>query len=223
MKLVLFTAMMTCGCLYLSTRLIAEEPPTTRFAESFENGSARWEPTDAKAWEVVALKEGGHAYHLIGNSQYKPPHRSPFNISLIKEHAFGDFELTARVKTLQTSRGHRDMCLFFGYQDPAHFYYVHLGEKADPHSNQIFIVNDAPRTAISEQTSEGTPWKDDTWHQVKLVRKLKDGRIEVYFDDMKSPQMVAHDQHFGAGRVGVGSFDDFGLWDDVEIHSLDGE
>ena len=37
----------------------------------------------------------------------------------------------------------------WGWQDPARFYYVHLGEKPDPHSSQVFIVNDAPRTAIT--------------------------------------------------------------------------
>ncbi|MBX3440185.1 MAG: hypothetical protein KF861_22035, partial [Planctomycetaceae bacterium] len=201
----------------LCTAISADEPPSVRFHETFEKGVDRWEPTDAKAWTIKTLDDGTRAYHLLGNSQYTPPHRSPFNVSLIKELQFEDFVLTARVQTLQTSRGHRDMCLFFGYQDPAHFYYVHLGEKTDPHSNQIFIVNDAPRLAISEKTSEGTPWKDQVWHQVKLVRKASSGLIEVYFDDMEHPAMVAHDTRFKSGRIGLGSFDDFGLWDDVLI------
>ena len=28
---------------------------------------------------------------------------------------------------------HRSLCLFFGYQDPAHFYYVHLGQRTEQH------------------------------------------------------------------------------------------
>lgn len=187
--------------------------------EDFESDphATRWQPTDPSKWRVEETEQGNHAYHLLGQSDYQPPYRSPHSISLLKDLTVGDFELTARVKTLQTSRGHRDMCVIFGYQDPAHFYYVHLGERTDDHANQIFVVDDAPRIKISEQTNAGTPWKDDTWHRVRIVRRADDGLIEVYFDDMTKPQMVAHDKRFAWGQIGLGSFDDMGLWDDVEI------
>lgn len=157
--------------------------------------------------------------HLLGvSSQYKPPHRSPHSIALLKDRVFGDFVLTARVKTLQTSRGHRDMCLFFGWQDPANFYYVHLGEKVDPNSSQVFIVKNAPRTPITKENSGGIPWKDDTWHEVKLVREAESGRIDVFFDDMTKPAKSAVDKTFAWGMIGLGSFDDLGQWDEVRIN-----
>jgi hypothetical protein len=124
--------------------------------------------------------------------------------------------LEARLQSTVKDYGHRDMCLFFGYRDPAHFYYVHLGKQTDDHANQIFIVNDAPRKKISTKTSPGTNW-DDAWHQVKIVRRTADGAIEVYFDDMKTPVMTATDKTFTSGRIGVGSFDDTGNWDDVTL------
>jgi len=189
--------------------------------EDFKRGFARWDTTDAGAWRVSEFgKPGNRVLELYGASKYKPPHRSPVNIALLKYNTVSDFVLTAKVRTTKKSYGHRDMCLFFGYQDPAHFYYVHLGQKADDHANQIFIVNDAPRTKISEKTSAGTPWKDDTWHQVKIVREVKSGLIEVYFDDMEKPMMVAHDKTFDWGRIGLGSFDDTGMWDDVELSGI---
>lgn len=200
----------------------AAEPATSKkmpvvFQDAFEQGTDHWQPTDATKWTVAKQEDGNHAYHLLGKSDYKPPHRSPHSISLIKDLVVGDFELTARVQTLQTSRGHRDMCIFFGYQDAANFYYVHLGQETDPHANQIFIVNDAPRVAISETTNAGTPWKDKTWHDVKVVRRASDGLIEIYFDDMQTPQMVTHNKEFIVGQIGLGSFDDLGLWDDVVV------
>jgi hypothetical protein len=45
-----------------------------------------------------------------------------------------------------------------------------------------------------------------------------DGRIEVYFDDMKTPIMTARDKTFTWGQVGVGSFDDTGDWADLKVH-----
>ena len=127
-----------------------------------------------------------------------------------------DFRLEADVQSTGKDDPHRDMCLFFGYQDPAHFYYVHIAKAADDHANQIFIVNGADRKKISTKTTPGTNWTDG-WHRVKVVRSVDDGRIEVYFDDMKTPAMTAKDATFLWGRVGVGSFDDTGNWDDVKL------
>jgi hypothetical protein len=202
----------------LAGSLRAEQP--VLLTEDFSKGSERWEPTDAKAWKVTKLPDGNAVFDCAGGSAYKPPHRSPFNIALLKDVLVGDFTLTARVMSKQSSRAHRDMCLFFGYQDAAHFYYVHLGEKTDDHANQIFIVNDAPRIKISEKASAGTPWKDDTWHRVKIVREAATGLIEIYFDDMEKPTHVAHDKNFVWGRIGLGTFDDFGWWDDVELRGV---
>jgi hypothetical protein len=188
------------------------------FSDDFEHGSDRWEPTDAKAWKMVDSRDG-HAYSLFQQSKYKPTHRSPFNYSLAKDSSVGDFVLEADVLSTKPDYNHRDMCLVFGYQDPSHFYYVHLGKKTDDHANQIFIVNEAPRTKISTKTTPGTDW-DDRWHHVKIVRRTGDGTIEIYYDDMQHPVMEAKDKTFGAGRIGVGSFDDIGDWDNVKLSGI---
>jgi len=106
--------------------------------------------------------------------------------------------------------------IVFGYQDPAHFYYVHLGKQADDHANQIFIVNDAARTKISLTSTSGTNW-DDNWHTVRVVRKPADGTIEIYYDDMTKPVMTAKDKTFAWGQIGVGTFDDTSDWDDIVV------
>lgn len=187
------------------------------FSDRFENGMVNWTPTDPAAWAVVEV-DGTHVLSLQKQSDYQPPHRSPVNFALLEEVPVEDFELTAKVRSTVKDYDHRDMCLIFGYQDAAHFYYVHFGKRADDHANQIFIVDGAPRTKISTKTSEGTPW-DDAWHNVKLVRGVATGTIEVYFDDLSQPVMTAQDTTFGAGTIGLGSFDDTGDWDDVELHA----
>ena len=200
------------------TLLCAEDLPLV-FSDDFSKGADAWEPTDARAWKITTL-DGNDVYEILGSSKYEPPYRSPFNISLLKDHTVGDFVLTAKVQSKQEPRGHRDMCVIFGYQDPANFYYVHLGEKTDPHANQIFLVNEAPRVAISEKTSPGTPWVVGKWHDVKVVRTVATGLIEIYFDDMETPSHVAHDKTFTWGGLGLGTFDDMGLWDEIELHGV---
>ncbi|MCI0379297.1 MAG: hypothetical protein L0215_16935 [Gemmataceae bacterium] len=185
------------------------------FEENFEKGAERWEPTDVKAWRI-ADGDKGKVYNQFQTSNYKPPHRSPLNISLVKDLVLTDFVLEAKVQSTGKDVAHRDMCLFFGYQDPAHFYYVHIAKAADDHANQIFIVNDDARKKISITSTKGTPWTDK-WHPVKIVRQTESGSIEIYFDEMKTPIMTAQDKTFTWGRVGLGSFDDSGNWDDVKV------
>jgi hypothetical protein len=190
-----------------------------RFSTDFENGRANhFQPTDAKAWKVVD-QGGNKVYALtVRQSDYTPPHRSPYNIALIEGIDAGTVALDVRCQSAMTDYGHRSLCLFFNYRDPAHFYYVHFGKEADPHANQIFIVNEADRKAISETTTDGTPW-DDEWHHARVVRNAESGKIEVYFDDMAKPVMTATDKTFTSGRVGIGSFDDAGNYDQVVVYA----
>jgi hypothetical protein len=185
------------------------------FEDDFERGADRWKPTDAAAWKVVEGR-GGRIYSLFQQSKYQPPHRSPINFSLIRDLEVGNFVLSAKARSTGRDYGHRDMCLFFGYQDAAHFYYVHLGKQTDDHANQIFIVDGAPRKKISTKTTSGTPWDDD-WHTVKVVRHADSGQIDVYFDNLEEAAMTASNTTFRTGQIGLGSFDDTGDWDDVKL------
>src|SRR6516164_2768900 len=188
------------------------------FTDNFANGAERWQPSDPRAWKVIETTTG-KAFSQYQQSKYNPPHRSPFNFALVKDLSVGDFILDAKLQSTARDYPHRDMCLFFGYHDPAHFYYVHLGQKTDDHANQIFIVNDAPRTKISIKTNPGTKWDHD-WHNVRLVRKVSDGTIEVYFDDMKNAALTATDKTFTWGQIGIGSFDDTGNWTDIRLRGI---
>lgn len=171
--------------------------------------------TDASAWVVAGEKEE-RALELIAQSDYKPKVRSPFNIALIKDKQFGDFILEADVRQTGREYGHRDMCLFFGLQNPSQFYYVHMASVMDDHAHNVFIVNNEPRTKISLKTTEGVNWGQD-WHHVRLERRVKDGTVKVFFDDMDTPIMTAKDTTFGAGHLGFGSFDDTGKVKNIKI------
>ncbi|MCA9099634.1 MAG: hypothetical protein KDA63_00695 [Planctomycetales bacterium] len=174
--------------------------------ETFSDGAERWQPADKNGWKVETV-DGKHLYRLVDRNEHEPPHRSPYNISILADVEVSDFELTAHVRSTGRDYGHRDVCLLFGYQDPGNYYYVHFGKKTDDHANQIFIVNDAPRVKISTKTTPGTPW-DDEWHTLRVTRDVDSGAIAVYFDDMDEPVMTATDKTFTSGRIGIGSFDD---------------
>lgn len=208
----------------LPSTLSAAEPPASLqglplvFADDFQAGDLdRWEPTDANAWKLTRQGDNQVYSLTVRQSNFTPPVRSPFNRALIKDLTLGNLVLDVRLQSTRDTGAHRDLCLFFGYQDDAHLYYVHLGRATDDHANQIFIVNDAPRKKISTQTTEGTPWTDG-WHHARVVRDVASGKIEIYFDDMETPAMTATDKTFTWGRVGIGSFDDVGNFDEVRVY-----
>ena len=111
--------------------------------------------------------------------------------------------------------------MFFNFRDSSEFYYVHLASKADQNAHNVFIVNQSPRTNIAKQTTDGIRWIDNHWHHVRLERISSTGSIKVFFDDMENPVMVAENDLFKTGLLGVGSFDDSGKIDNIEIWSPD--
>ena len=187
------------------------------FTEDFEKEIGnRWVQSDPNAWRIET-QDGNRVYAQFQQSNVKTPVRSPFNRALVSDVVVGSFIYDVRFQSTARDYPHRSLCLFFGYQDPAHMYYVHFGQRTDDHANQIFIVNDAPRTKISTSTTAGTPW-DDEWHRARITRDVETGKIEVYFDDFEKPIMTATDKTFQWGQVGIGSFDDTGRFDRIRLY-----
>ncbi len=188
--------------------------------ENFSSGADRWQPASPEGWKLIDI-DGGKAFSSfkVIDLTKKLPHRSPWDVALLKNINVGDFVLEVKLRETAREYPHRDAVLFFGYQDPSHFYYVHFAPaKGDPHADQIFIVNNADRAKITENDSAGVKWGEKTdWHRLKIVRHVEDGLIEAYFDDMEKPYMTAHDKTFTSGRIGIGTFDDTADFSEVKL------
>lgn len=184
--------------------------------EDFTGGDKvmeRFEFTDAKAWKMAKDGDKNVLSLFEKKSDYKPKVRSPLHIAWIKDLKVGAFVMEVRLRSTIPDYNHRDLCLFFGNTDPSHFYYVHLGKKADPNAHNVFIVDGAARKNIAKKVTEGTPW-DDAYHTVRLVRK-ETGEIEVVWDGTSI--MTAESKALPEGRLGVGSFDDIGNFAEITI------
>ncbi|MFM7214495.1 MAG: hypothetical protein ACKO3H_06425 [Verrucomicrobiota bacterium] len=228
MKSLVSLLLLLCGFSGLF-QAFAEEPP----AYVPKGFSLQWQPdlasdailgqlefTDPKAWRR-STNAGRAALELIGNSQYAAKVRSPSSIAVLTTRRFGDFLLEAELLQTGPDYGHRDLCLFFGFQDPGRYYYAHFASKTDPEANQVFIVDGKPFTKISTRTTEGSRWGQNEWHRVRVQRL--GSRITVWFDDMTTPAMLAEDARFGAGHIGFGSFNDSGLFARVRVWAPSGD
>jgi len=218
------------GCLRLATAVLVSgcaiggyagaPPPGWKllYEQNFDRPEAiqDFEMTDAAAWKISSEEKGG-TLELAAQSKYQPPVRSPVNIALLKGKVFGDFILEADFLQTGKEYGHRDMCLFFGFDRPGRFYYTHIATKADDHAHNVFIVNDQPRVKFAATTTSGVNWGLNVWHKIRLERMAATGTVKVYFDDMTTPIMTASDKTFLEGRIGFGSFDDTGKIDNIKI------
>ena len=190
------------------------------YEQKFDNDSSlkQFQMTDANAWKWVTTDDGhGGSMELFQQSKYKPIVRSPVNIALIADKIFTDF--IVEVEMIQTGKeyGHRDMCIFYGFQSPTNFYYTHIATAADPHAHNCFIVDGAPRENFAKDITKGVNWGLNIWHKVRIERTVKDGAVKVYFDDMSKPIMRAQNGKFKWGAIGFGSFDDTGRIDNIKI------
>jgi hypothetical protein len=210
------------------TALATTSDPDIVFEDTFEtNPFDRWEPVTKSAWkwEKGGKTEKGEqtgqsgVFDQFKNVDPKEAVRAPFNRNIAKGVVVGTFQFEAGVQSTARDYEHRDVCVIFGYQDPAHMYYVHLGKVTDKNSNGIFLVNGKDRVKISSPDVPGTPW-DSNWHYVRIVRSAKTGLIEVFFDDMDTAVMSVVDKTFTSGGIGIGTFDDTARFDDVYVYKV---
>ena len=207
--------------LYLNAQSNIPDNYNLVYEQDFESPDALndFDMTDSTAWRITSLKNG-KSLELFGKSNYESRVRSPFNIAILKKLAVGDFILEVNLMQTGKEYNHRDLCLFFGFNNPTNFYYVHIASQTDNNANNIFLVNDEPRKRISTKTALGTNWgSTGSWHKVRIERSIDSGSIKVYFDDMTQSIMEATDLHFIEGFIGLGSFDDTGVFDNIKIWS----
>lgn len=215
------------GCSFAGASASAAEPMPLVYKDDFEHGMDHWQPMDPKSFNIVEVKgfdgKMTHALRAEGTSKYKTKFRYPPNFALLKDINVGDFEITAKTQNTKPEAGaHRDMCVFWGYQDDTHFYYVHFGAVNTPDTNscRIFVVDNADRKPISLKQPDVTPWSDG-WIDVKVTRNVASGDIKVYFNDMNEPRWTAKDDRFKWGQVGLGTFDDHGNWANFELRGVE--
>src|SRR5262245_19007877 len=95
--------------------------------ENFASGADRWQPASPEAWKLIDI-DGGKAFSCtkVVDLTKKLPHRSPWDVALLKNNNVGDFVLEVKMRETAKEYAHRDAVLIFGYQDPSHFYHVHF-------------------------------------------------------------------------------------------------
>jgi len=196
-------------------------PPPLAFCD-FETGSAKdWQPNDPARWRVV--DDGGSKVYELTAPGVPGRVRAPTSWSVWSGHDVLSFELTGRLRChADPALKVRDICVFFHFQDPTHFYYVHFAASSDDVHNIIGLVNGADRVKINAEPAGTSVARltDREWHAFKVDYYAETGEVRAYLDDMTRPILTARDRTLGYGLVGVGSFDDTGAFDDLRLRGV---
>jgi hypothetical protein len=184
-----------------------------------------WAPKTPSKWrfpgdEVIQAERG---------TDPGPPRRPFEYATLTSGPEFASVQIDAEVRIDEpVTRNDRDVIIVFGWQSDTRFYYTHLSQDNTiyPH-NGIFVVNDADRLRFDDQWNGSTgaepSIRDTEWHKVRVIHCAETGRILVYVDDMTTPRITGTDVNktFGAGRIGFGSFDNFGRLRNLTVTGTD--
>lgn len=172
-----------------------------------------WDPLTDELWdyqdnEVILTRPGTNPNDGA---------RRPFEYAIVtKGPELADVSITAEVRLDESvTVSNRDVVVIWNYQGPKRFYYAHLSQDNTiyPH-NGIFVVDNTDRRRIDDQWtgSVGAPpaVTDADWHDVRVDYSAATGEIAVFVDGADEPLMTATDRTFSGGRIGFGSFDNFG-------------
>jgi hypothetical protein len=172
--------------------------------------AANWEPLNASRWSLAM--DGGDLRYGINTTSYSElPGSQLGEYSLVKGRTYGDFALSARVRSSEdfAANANGDYAVVFGLQDPANYYYAMFNRNAA--NTQLFKVVGGARQPALANGSYAIP--DNDYHQIEVSRE--GSLVTVKADG--AVLMQANDATFGAGRVGIGAFNDAAWWDDVAI------
>jgi hypothetical protein len=188
-----------------------------------ESGSTQreWAPSNPEAWKYQdSMNSQIKSETRKVESDWTFPFRRPLSVSMLQQVMVSDFNLSARIQCSTSPLSSREMGVVFGYQDPGHYYYVHLSSNGNQGGSRIFVVNGAEWKPLQLVASSPAAWADGVEHRVRIERNTVAGEIRVYVDNAENPVLEAHDKTYLKGLVGVGTLDGKGKVDQVELKGV---
>ena len=183
-------------------------------ADRIEVFGRTWMVPFASDWKVES-GEGGPVFSLVQGREPLPGPRRPFNFALTDP---GPYErLTVEGEMMATKRS---IIIVFAYRDEAHFDYAHLSTDTaskQPVHNGVFHVYGGERVRISAEAGPAAFAEVDHWYKVRLDHDALAGTIRVTVDGREVPALAATDLSLGAGKTGIGSFDETGRFRNLRM------
>ena len=183
-------------------------------ADTLKVFGREWSVRSAADWKVDR-EDGTEVLRLAQARGPLPGPRRPIQFALADVPEYGRLAMELDVKALGQS-----LMLVFAYRDEAHFDYAHLSVDTaakEPVHNGIFHVYGGERVRISGTGGPAALSANNRWFHVRLTHDAAKGAVDVMVDGRPVPALDAVDVSLGAGKVGIGSFDERAEFRNVRI------
>jgi hypothetical protein len=183
-------------------------------ADKIEVFGHSWSVPVASDW-LVEQPDSAPVLFLRQERGPLPAPRRPTQFAMAQTPDFRHVTVSADVMPLG-----RSIMIVFAYHDDAHFDYAHLSidsGSAQPHHNGIFHVYGGERVRISSERGPAAFPANQRWYHVELTHDSETGAVSVKVDGKPVPALEAVDLSLGAGKVGLGSFDETARFRNVHI------
>ncbi len=191
-------------------------PAIVHAAGDIQAFGLRWTNPNAADWKIDR-EDGKETLRLVTGRAPTDGPRRPFQFAL----AAPRYAKSVKVELEMQPLG-RSLLIVFAYRDPAHFDYAHLSTDtgaAEPNHNGIFHVYGGERVRISSTEGPAAFRGSGIRHWVRLAHDAISGAVHVKVDGKAMLALHAVDLSLGPGQVGIGSFDETGLFRSVSIRS----
>ena len=131
------------------------------------------------------------------------------NLAVHERVIDGDFTLTALASTNPTDSPFNDFSIVFGFQDPSNYYFASFSEGNDANTSGIFGVRNGTRTELADIDTAiaagagSRPGRTGGRSDPRVPRRRAGG--------------VRRGRDFPSGKVGFGSRNDGGTYDDLVV------
>ncbi|HVX65951.1 MAG: hypothetical protein ACM336_16760 [Acidobacteriota bacterium] len=173
-----------------------------------------WSVPDAADWKIDR-EDSVPVLRLLKAREPLPGPRRPIQFAVAETPAYR--RLTIEADAMPLGEG---LMVVFAYRDAAHFNYAHLATNTGvqfPVHNGIMHVYGGERVRISPESGPPAFTASGRWHHVKLEHDAATGAVSVTVDGRANPALSAVDRSLGAGKIGLGSFDETGAFKNVKI------
>ena len=191
-----------------------EHTGSATVSENFEDGVANgWVPGKSSRWDIV--RDEGSKRYFLNTTEFLEDNGAMGEMSIYDKKRFGDFTFECDLKSADAAIGNSfpDLGIVYGYQNDRNYYYVMFN--GEPNETAIYQLENGVRTRLDGYS--GRTLEDGRYHSIKIIRKGT--RVTVYYDSNKI--LDDSDATFGAGKIAVGSFNDSGYFDNIEISGVD--
>ena len=172
--------------------------------EDFATSAANFDRVAGGTWGVASGR------YVLSAPADGGPAIPNANLSVDRTVVTGDFTLTAVAATTPTGSAFNDFSIVFGYRDTANYWFASFSEGNDANTSGIFRVAAGARTQLADIT---TPIVAGTLYPIRIERQGTSIRV------FRSGERVASvsDPTLRDGRVGFGSRNDGGTFDDLVV------